>query len=89
MDTETEKKLTKQQHQIDLLRTDMEANMKTLRAENEVTLTKQEAAIDRFRLSTVEAIGGLRATIFVQMISVAALVVAAVGVLIGYLQFFS
>ena len=80
--------------------------MKTLRAENEVTLTKQEAAIDRFRLSTVEAIGGLkdneklrtdmekafgefRTTMFVQIISVAALIVAAVGVLIGYLQFFS
>ena len=80
--------------------------MKTLRADNEVTLTKQEAAIDRFRLSTVEAIGGLlkdneklrtdmekafgelRTTMFVQIISVAALVIAAVGVFIGYLQFF-
>ena len=73
--------------------------METMKADNEAALAKNESAIDRFRLSTVEAIGGLRTenvkaigelrtTMFVQMISVAALVVAAVGVLIGYLQFF-
>ena len=38
----------------------MGANMKTMRAENEGTLAKQESAIDRFRLSNVEAIEELR-----------------------------
>ena len=67
-----------------------------MKADNEAALTKYEAAIDRLQSSNEKAIGGLRAdmerlgtAIFVQMISVAALVVAAVGVLIGYLQFFS
>ena len=89
MDTETKEKLTEQQHQIEMLRTDMEANMRTMKAEN-------ESAIDRLQLSNEKSIGGLRtdmerlrSTIFVHMISVAALVVAAVGVLIGYLQFFA
>ena len=77
MDAETEKKLTGQQHQIEMLGTKMEANMKTMKAENESALSKNEAAIER-----------LRTTIFVQMISVAALVVAVVGVFIAYLQFF-
>ena len=34
--------------------------MKTLRADNEVALTKQEAAVDRFRSSNEKAIGELR-----------------------------
>ena len=38
----------------------MGANMKTMRAENEGTLAKQESAIDRFRLSNEKAIGELR-----------------------------
>ncbi|MCY4032497.1 MAG: hypothetical protein OXF19_00525 [Hyphomicrobiales bacterium] len=52
--------------------------METMKAENESALSKNEAAIER-----------LRTTIFIQMISVATLVVAAVGVFIAYLQFFS
>ena len=42
MDTETKEKLTEQQHQIEMLRTDMEANMRTMKAEN-------ESAIDRLQ----------------------------------------
>ena len=38
----------------------MEANMKTLRADNEVALTKHEAAIGRFQSSNEKAIGELR-----------------------------
>ena len=88
MNTETEGKLTELQHQNEMLRTDIESNMKTMKAEN-------ESAIDRLQLSNERSIGGLRTdmerlrtTIFVQMISVAALVVAVVGVFIAYLQFF-
>ena len=93
MDTETKEKLTEQQHQIEMLRTETEANMRTMKAES-------ESAIDRLQLSNEKAIGGLRSdhekaigelrsTIFVHMIGVATLVVAAVGVLIAYLQFFA
>ena len=52
--------------------------MKTMKAENNEALAKNEAAIER-----------LRTTIFIQMISVATLVVAVLGVFIAYLQFFN
>ena len=45
-----------------MLRTDMEANMKTLRADNEVALTKHEAAIGRFQASNEKAIGGFQSS---------------------------
>ena len=53
MDAETKEKLTKLQHQHDLLRTEVEANMKTMRAQN-------ESAIDRLLASNEKAIRELR-----------------------------
>ena len=60
MDTETKEKLAELQHQHDLLRTDMEANMKTMKANNEATLAKNESAIDRLRTDIEKTFGGLR-----------------------------
>ena len=74
MDTETEKKLTEQQHQIEMLRTDMEANMKTMKAESDSALSKNAAAIERLR-TTIE---GNSRTLLMQMILV-------VGVGVGIL----
>ena len=95
MDTETKEKLTEQQHQIEMLRTDVEGNMRIMKAENNEALAKNEAAIggllkdnEKLRTDMEKAFGELRTTMFVQIISVAALVIAAVGVFIGYLQFF-
>ena len=88
MDAETKEKLTELQHQIEMLRTDMEANMKTMRAENEAAHAKNESAVDRLVASNEKAIGGLRTTIFVQMVSLVTLAVAIIGVFIAYLQFF-
>ena len=103
MDAETEKKLTEQQHQIDLLKEKIEGNMKAMKAENESAIdrlqlsnekaigalrTDNEKAIGALRTDHEKAIGELRSTIFIQMISVATLVVAVVGVFIAYLQFF-
>ena len=62
MDTETKEKLTDQQHQIEMLRTDMEANMRTVKAESNETLAKNEAAIDRLVASNAAAIGRLVAS---------------------------
>ncbi|MCY4033569.1 MAG: hypothetical protein OXF19_06005 [Hyphomicrobiales bacterium] len=45
MDTETKEKLTEQQHQIEMLRTDVEGNMRIMKAENNEALAKNEAAI--------------------------------------------
>ena len=59
MDSET-KELAEQRHRIDLLETKMEANMKTLRADNEVALTKHEAAIKQLQSSNEKVIGSLR-----------------------------
>ena len=77
MDIETKEKLTEQQHQIEMLKTEVEANMKTLRADNEVALTKHEAAIDRLQASNEKGIGELRTdmarlriNIFIQMVTV-------------------
>ncbi|MCY4038327.1 MAG: hypothetical protein OXF09_02585, partial [Hyphomicrobiales bacterium] len=44
-DTETKEKLTEQQHQIEMLRTDVEGNMRIMKAENNEALAKNEAAI--------------------------------------------
>ena len=49
MDTETKEKLTELRHQQELLRTDVEGNMKTMKADNESALSKNEAAIERLR----------------------------------------
>ena len=62
----------------------VEGNMKIMRAENDSALSKNEAAIAGLRTDMER----LRTTIFIQIISVATLVVTAVGVLIGYLQYF-
>lgn len=53
MENETRDKLTEQQHQIDKLRTKVEARMETMEAKN-------ESAIDRLQLSNEKSIGGLR-----------------------------
>ena len=60
MESDTEKKLTELQHQHELLRTDMETNVKTMKAHNEATLAKNESAIDRLRTDIEKALGGLR-----------------------------
>ena len=62
MDAETEKKLTGQQHQIEMLGTKMEANMKTMKAESESALSKNEAAIAGLRTDIEKALGEFRAT---------------------------
>ena len=68
--------------------------MKTLRADNEVTLTKHEAAIDRLQASNEKAIGELRTaiegnsrTLLVQIIIVVGFSVALLAGLITILQF--
>ena len=77
----------------------MESRHKEARAENESAIDRlqlsNEKSIGGLQLTTEKAIGGLRTdmerlrtTIFIQMIGVATLVVAAVGVLIGYLEYF-
>ena len=91
MDAETKEKLTKLQHQHDLLRTEVEANMKTMRAQN-------ESAIDRLLASNEKAIGGLRTdfeklrttvegnsrTLLLQIMG---LLVAAVGIIGALIKF--
>ena len=54
-DAETKEKLTELQHQHDLLKTEVEANMKTMRAQNESTIDNQSE--HRFLL-------GIRKTIY-------------------------
>ena len=67
-------KLTEQQHQIEMLKKDMEAKVGTMRSENDSALSKNEAAIERLR-TTIE---GNARTLLVQMILV---VGAGVGIL--------
>ena len=76
MDTETKEKLTELQHQQNLLREKVEANMKIMKADNESAISRTEAAIER-----------LRTGIFIQMISVVAAGVAILGGFIAILQF--
>ena len=87
MDNETEKKLTELQHQHELLRTDMEANVRTMKADNETALAKNESAVDRLIASNEKAIAELRASIFIQMVGVVAAGVAVLGGFIAVLQF--
>ena len=61
MDHETKEKLNDLQHQHELLRADMEGNMKAMRAENREAIAKNESAIDRLVASNEKAIGDLRA----------------------------
>ena len=49
MDNETKENLTELRHQQELLRTDVEGNMRTMKAENNEALAKNEAAIERPR----------------------------------------
>ena len=84
MDTETKEKLTELQHQHDLLRTDMEANMKTMKANNEATLAKNESAIDRLRTDMEKSIN----TITMRVIGVVGFGVAFLAIFIAILQFF-
>ena len=91
MDAETKEKLTELQHQYDLLKTEVEANMKTMRAQN-------ESAIDRLLASNEKAIGGLRTdfeklrttvegnsrTLLLQIMG---LLVAAVGIIGALIKF--
>ena len=76
MDSETEKKLTELQHQNEMLRKDMEANMRTMKAES-------ESAIERLRADMERSVH----TITIRMIGVVGLGVAILGGLITVLQF--
>ena len=62
MDTETKEKLTELKHQHDMLGNDVEADMKTMKADNEATLAKNESAIDRLRVDIEKALGEFRTT---------------------------
>ena len=59
-DTETKEKLTEQQHQIEMLRNNVEAKMETMEANNKAAHAESESAIERLRTDNVKAIGGLR-----------------------------
>ena len=83
MDTETKEKLTEQQHQIEMLRTDMEANVRTMKAESDSALSKNEAAIAGLRTDIEKSIN----TITMRMIGVITLAIGLLGVFIAYLQF--
>ena len=92
MDAETKEKLTELQHQYDLLKTEVEANMKTMRAQN-------ESAIDRLLASNEKAIGGLRTdfeklrttvegnsrTLLLQIMGLLVVAVGIIGALIKFL----
>ena len=92
MDAETKEKLTELQHQYDLLKTDVEANMKTMKAQN-------ESAIDRLLASNEKAIGGLRTdfeklrttvegssrTLLLQILGLLVAAVSIIGALIKFL----
>ena len=92
MDAETKEKLTELQHQYDLLKTEVEANMKTMRAQN-------ESAIDRLLASNEKAIGGLRMdfeklrttvegssrTLLLQILGLLVATVSIIGALIKFL----
>ena len=95
MDTETKEMLTELQHQHDLLRTDVEANVRTMKANNEATLAKNESAIDRLRVDIEKAVGGLRTdmeksvnSITMRVIGVVGFGVAFLAIFIAILQFF-
>ncbi|MCY4035094.1 MAG: hypothetical protein OXE98_07410 [Hyphomicrobiales bacterium] len=62
-DAETEKKLTEQQHQIKMLRNNVEAKMETMEGNNKAAHAESESAIERLRTDNVRAIGELRTTI--------------------------
>ena len=62
--------------EIDSLKEIVGAKMETVEANNKTALAENESAIDRFRLSNEKAIGELRTTIFIQMVSVVAAGVA-------------
>ena len=79
MDSETEKELTELQHQHGLLKTGVEANMKTMRAENDSALSKNEAAIERLR-TTIE---GNARTLLLEIAAVVGLGVAITSLIVG------
>ncbi|MCY4034148.1 MAG: hypothetical protein OXF29_00655 [Hyphomicrobiales bacterium] len=90
MDAETEKKLTGQQHQIEMLGTKMEANMKTMKAENESALSKNEAAIAGLRTDIEKALGEFRTTtekksrvLLLEIAGVVGGVVAIISLIVG------
>ena len=90
MDAETEKKLTGQQHQIEMLGTKMEANMKTMKAENESALSKNEAAIAGLRTDIEKALGEFRTTtekkskvLLLEIAGVVGVVVAIISLIVG------
>ena len=57
MDTETKEKLTEQQHQIEMLRTETEANMK---AENESAIERLRTDMERnVNVITIRVIGAV------------------------------
>ena len=73
MDTETKEKLTEQQHQIEMLRTETEASMKTMKAENESAIERLRTDMERnVNVITIRVIGA----------------VGLLGVFITILQFF-
>ena len=65
--------------------------MRTMKANNEATLAKNESAIDRFRADNEKAIGGLRTDMEKNVNTITMRVVGIVtllGVFIAILQFF-
>ncbi|MCY4037902.1 MAG: hypothetical protein OXF09_00390 [Hyphomicrobiales bacterium] len=76
MDTETKEKLTELQHQQEILRTGMEANMKTMKAESETSYERLQSSIAGQSKDIVKFIAGM-----------AAVIVGVLGGLITVLQF--
>ena len=56
MEDKTKDELVKQQHQIDKLRTDMEANMRILRAESETSYERLRADMAKYSAKIMEYI---------------------------------
>ena len=97
MDTETKEKLTEQQHQIEMLRNNVEAKMETMEANNKATLSENKTAIERliasnerFRSDIEKAVGELRTTternsrvLLLEIAGVMGLGVAVISLIVG------
>ena len=90
MDTETEKKLTEQQHQIEMLRNNVEAKMETMEANNKAAHAESESAIERLRTDNVKAVGELRTDMeksisssTTKLMTFTGVAIAAVGVFVS------
>lgn len=80
MEDKTKDELVKQRHQIDKMRTDMEANMRTLRAESETSYERLRASMAGYSAKTADQIRD----VIKFVTAMAAGIVVVLGVLIKW-----